>query len=478
MAINFPDTPAEGDVHVVGTRSWTWDGVAWTSNTSRDYINTVSETEPSNPAPGDTWFKSSTGQTFLYYDSYWIETGVAGPAGPAGADGADGADGSDASLTRSIRNVSANTTLLADDANQMVRFTGTDQQVLTIPDVLTPGQSVHVVQDNTGQIEFASGSGVTLLSDSGEFGSSGQNTRVDIVCVADGEYRLYGDLVAVVGSEFNVEYLVIAGGGGGGFVATSGGPGGGGGAGGYRSSVSGESSGGGASAESDITVSSRTNYTVTVGAGGASVSGDEQGNSGSNSEFSSIISIGGGGGGYGDDDLGNLASGLSGGSGGGGGESSGSGVGGSGTAGQGFDGQTGSEDNNFSGGGGGAGEPGGADGNGRGGDGVESSITGTAIFRAGGGDGGTTSGAIDSNVLGGGGASGENGLVNSGAGGGGGGGNYGQSSSGSGGSGIVILRYPSDYTITIGAGLTGSTATVGANKVTTITAGTGNISFS
>jgi hypothetical protein len=33
-----------------------------------------------------------------------------------------------------------------------------------------------------------------------------------------------------------------------------------------------------------------------------------------------------------------------------------------------------------------------------------------------------------------------------------------------GGSGVVILRYPTALTITIGAGLTGSTATVGANK--------------
>jgi hypothetical protein len=37
------------------------------------------------------------------------------------------------------------------------------------------------------------------------------------------------------------------------------------------------------------------------------------------------------------------------------------------------------------------------------------------------------------------------------------------------------LRYPNSLTITIGAGLTGTTATVGANKVTTITAGTGEV---
>jgi hypothetical protein len=39
------------------------------------------------------------------------------------------------------------------------------------------------------------------------------------------------------------------------------------------------------------------------------------------------------------------------------------------------------------------------------------------------------------------------------------------------------LRYPSEVTITLGAGLTGTTATVGSNKVTTITQGTGNVSW-
>jgi hypothetical protein len=42
---------------------------------------------------------------------------------------------------------------------------------------------------------------------------------------------------------------------------------------------------------------------------------------------------------------------------------------------------------------------------------------------------------------------------------------------------VVILKYPDNYTITIGAGLTGSTATDGSYKVTTFTAGTGNVSW-
>jgi hypothetical protein len=81
---------------------------------------------------------------------------------------------------------------------------------------------------------------------------------------------------------------------------------------------------------------------------------------------------------------------------------------------------------------------------------------------AGGGAGGTQSSAAT------------NGTLNTGGGAGGvGSGRTG----GSGGSGVVILRYPADFTITIGAGLTGSTSTVGANKVTTITEGTGNVSW-
>jgi hypothetical protein len=64
-----------------------------------------------------------------------------------------------------------------------------------------------------------------------------------------------------------------------------------------------------------------------------------------------------------------------------------------------------------------------------------------------------------------------------GGGGGGGGTDVTYNAGGNGGSGVVIFSYPSAFTITIGAGLTASTATVGGNKVTTVTAGTGNVSW-
>ena len=258
------------------------------------------------------------------------------------------------------------------------------------------------------------------------------------------------------------DYLVVAGGAGGGSGNITWVPGGGGGAGGYRTTVG--TSGGGASAESQLSVTSGTSYTVTIGAGGAGgLYGAPfgTGTNGSNSVFGSITSLGGSGGGA------YLNSAATGGSGGGGsnGGSSGTNVAGSsGTANQGYNGGSGtwvtSYELSTGGGGGGAGSAG-ANGNalgsstgGSGGSGITSIISGTSTTYAGGGGGaGVISGPAG---LGGGGAgaqkngntggSGTAGTANTGGGGGGSkggaGGGLGTDFNGAaGGSGIVIVRY-------------------------------------
>lgn len=246
-----------------------------------------------------------------------------------------------------------------------------------------------------------------------------------------------------------ITYLVVAGGGGGGSGQATLYMGGGGGAGGYRSSVVGESSGGGASAETPITAALGTNYLVQIGSGGAFTNSTGAGGSnGGNSIFSTITSTGGGGG-----------------SGNNGGQNGGSGGGasytnntvGNGTANQGYNGgsyTTGGAGTH----GGGAGSSGNAPSYGLG---LSSNITGAAVVRGRGGQW-FSYGAIPANT--------------------GAGGHYGRPVAGeeatNGSSGVVILRYPSFFTITIGAGLTGSTSTVDGQKVTTITAGSGNVSWS
>ncbi len=284
-----------------------------------------------------------------------------------------------------------------------------------------------------------------------------------------------------------VSYLVIAGGGGAGGQKTNAGQsGGGGGAGGLRTSY-GSTSGGGASAESSLTLISSTNYTVSVGAGGSG--SIYNGSNGSNSVLHNVTSNGGGFGAS-HDPSGNAGSGGS-----GGGRGSGGGGNypafGSGTANQGYDG--GNMDiqspYNAAGGGGASavGVSGGSLGTGGGGAGLNVSITGSPLGYAGGGAGGYRSSNSDySNSTAsafGGGVGGSSFGVSGGAGGtntGGGGGGGSQATGGAGGSGIVILRYPDVYDITVGSGLTTGTlnTTVGSDeKYTTFTGGTGNIQF-
>lgn len=243
-----------------------------------------------------------------------------------------------------------------------------------------------------------------------------------------------------------VEYLVVAGGGSGG---TTNACGGGGGAGGFRTGVG-------------FPVGAGTTYSITVGAGGASVPAPTpssvQGNNGNPSTFSTITSSGGGGGG-----------GRTGGSGGGGNsggyspstnEYRGTGNNPPQSPAQGYPG--GSRDrvyippaelvNNPCGGGGGAGNVG-FDGNqtpllgGNGGSGVISTFrTGIGVTYAGGGGGGSYPGPTGGTGGSGGGGNGggssvgaTNGGTNTG---GGGGGGYGTNPApGAGGSGIVIIRY-------------------------------------
>lgn len=252
------------------------------------------------------------------------------------------------------------------------------------------------------------------------------------------------------GVEF--EYLIIAGGGGAGQGDNTS-RGGAGGAGGYRCSVVGENSGGGDSAEPKVTLLAGINYTVTIGAGGAGrTAGDNRGAPGNTSAFGPIWSTGGASGGreY------QSASGH-GGSGAGGGAQNLSVLryGSPGIPGQGYAGGNMQGSSANAGGGGGAG---GAGAQPTAGVGVSSSITGTPVTRATGGPGNTNS----------------SGSSNTGDGGGSG---FGAQLAGNGGSGVVILRYPSSITLTIGAGLTSSTITVGGNKVTTFTAGSDTVSF-
>jgi hypothetical protein len=192
-----------------------------------------------------------------------------------------------------------------------------------------------------------------------------------------------------------------------------------------------------------------SNYSVTIGAGGAFAPGSgagQQGSSGSNSVFSTYTATGGGGGGGFQNSA--QKNGLNGGSGGGAGEFAGTGTVGTSTqntySGKGF-GNSGGLADNGTGAGGGGGGAGAAASNasgsngGNGGAGRSYSISGTSVGYAGGGGGGNAGGTNGSATDGGGSGSAGDGIVNRG--GGGAGEPIGGSRPGSGSSGIVVIRY-------------------------------------
>jgi hypothetical protein len=335
---------------------------------------------------------------------------------------------------------------------------------------------------DSGVVSYALASESTLPSGLALNSSTGVISGTLPVVASDTTYTFTinaNDGLNVVPREFSIssngptlqaEYLVVGGGGGGGL---GNGPyregGGGGGAGGYRTGT--------------LTFAYSTQYTLAVGAKGiGKVTGSTgYGTNGGDSILDTITSKGGGGGAPHD------ANGLAGGSGGGagcqgtsGGTATPSGQGNNG--GQGYVGSAAG-----AGGGGGAGGAGsngtsGANG-GPGGAGISSSISGSAfVYAAGGGGGGHVGSGAAGGVGAGRGGGQQAGVTPTAAsdntGSGGGGGTDNDKPGKDGGSGVVILKYPSNKTITTSGSLVSTTSTaVAGYKITTFTAGSGTVTF-
>jgi len=116
-------------------------GFKWDNRLKKQYVNgteityggtggsiTSTDTPPSAPAAGDTWFDTSSGALYIYYDDgssqQWVgvggKVGAQGPQGPQGPAGADGAAGPMGSLSRETFQVT--TASIADGASAAVSF--------------------------------------------------------------------------------------------------------------------------------------------------------------------------------------------------------------------------------------------------------------------------------------------------------------------------------------------------------------------
>jgi hypothetical protein len=125
-----------------------------------------------------------------YYNqstSQW-EAAVVGLQGPEGPPGPQGPQ-----FTPTTSDKSAGYTVQSSDVNSYIRSTGS-AITITVPDVLSNGQSVNFIQAGAGQITFT-GSGITINSKDAKLKTSGQFSGASIVKVS-GAYYLIGDLGA------------------------------------------------------------------------------------------------------------------------------------------------------------------------------------------------------------------------------------------------------------------------------------------
>jgi hypothetical protein len=101
-----------------------------------------------------------------------------------------------ANKTQVVRNTTSDTAITTADNGNIVRLTGSTGRTITINNVLSVGQGVDFLQDGTGQITFAAGSGVTLRSVDNKLKTNKQYSGATVRCVASGIYHLVGDVVA------------------------------------------------------------------------------------------------------------------------------------------------------------------------------------------------------------------------------------------------------------------------------------------
>lgn len=132
----------------------------------------VSDTAPANPTTGMEWMDSTTGQTFVWYDGFWVEkdaVGVNGPTGPAGPTGATGASGSSGVVsvnapltntgtsTSAVLGIQSSPTFTGNGTNYLVDFKKSNGVTRAY---LTPnGSDLHVGSNTaeSGSVQIGSG---------------------------------------------------------------------------------------------------------------------------------------------------------------------------------------------------------------------------------------------------------------------------------------------------------------------------------
>ena len=217
MAINFPDSPSNGDTVTVGDKTWTWNGSTWDVVVSTPISNQIID------ADGDTrvHVEESPDEDYLRFDTAGTERMTINPSGNVAMTGdltvtGNLAAGSNTDVEASIDAVEADITninelqqneqtgttytLALTDSGKVVEMNNASANTLTVPpnsSVAFPvGSQILVLQTGAGQTTLAAGAGVTVNSKDGNLKLSAQWCGVTLIKRATDVWVVVGDLSA------------------------------------------------------------------------------------------------------------------------------------------------------------------------------------------------------------------------------------------------------------------------------------------
>jgi hypothetical protein len=127
---------------------------------------------------------------------------VVGPTGPTGPTGTTGATGSTGAAGGGIAAINAQTgttyTLVAGDLNDLVTLSNAGAITLTVPpSVFAANDVINIAQIGAGQVTFAQGAGVTIVSTGATASAPKLRLRYSaatVICTASNTFLVVGDI--------------------------------------------------------------------------------------------------------------------------------------------------------------------------------------------------------------------------------------------------------------------------------------------
>ncbi len=249
MPIDFPNSPSVDDEFTSGSTTWRWDGTVWkvvrdfapagatgavgetgaqgntgltgvtgavgntgaNGNTGMTGATGVTGAQGNTGATGETGAIGNTGaqgNTGLTGNTGAIGntgaqgntglTGNTGAQGNTGLTGNTGATGAAGAILAINNNTGTSYTLQLTDLNDLVTLNNASAITLTVPpSVFSPNDVVNITQIGAGQVTFAQGAGVTIIS-TGATASApklrAQYSAASVICTASNTFLIVGDV--------------------------------------------------------------------------------------------------------------------------------------------------------------------------------------------------------------------------------------------------------------------------------------------